>query len=70
VGAFAPGTFLPHAKKAARHSRDEQVRTRAVGDGREAGRDPGGAIEELLDGIYYLTRQVAKLEDMRARVTP
>lgn len=23
------------------------------------------AIEELLDGIYYLTRQVAKLEDLR-----
>jgi hypothetical protein len=25
------------------------------------------AIEELLDAIYYLTRQVAKLEDMRER---
>ena len=26
------------------------------------------AIEELLDGIYYLTRQVAKLEDLRKRL--
>lgn len=25
------------------------------------------AIEELLDAIYYLTRQVAKLEDLRER---
>lgn len=28
------------------------------------------AVEELLDGIYYLARQVAKLEDLRERVTP
>lgn len=27
------------------------------------------AIEELLDAIYYLCRQVAKLEDMRKRVS-
>jgi hypothetical protein len=26
------------------------------------------AIEELLDAIFYLTRQVAKLEDMRQRL--
>jgi len=25
------------------------------------------AIEELLDAIYYLTRQVARLEDLRQR---
>ena len=25
------------------------------------------AIEELLDAIYYLTRQVARLEDLRKR---
>jgi hypothetical protein len=27
------------------------------------------AIEELLDAIYYLTRQVAKLEDLREKLT-
>jgi hypothetical protein len=27
------------------------------------------AIEELLDAIYYLTRQVARLEDQRRRIT-
>lgn len=26
------------------------------------------AIEELLDAIYYLTRQVARLENMRTRL--
>lgn len=26
------------------------------------------AIEELLDAIYYLTRQVARLEDLRERL--
>ena len=26
------------------------------------------AIEELLDAIYYLTRQVAKLEDQRKKI--
>lgn len=26
------------------------------------------AIEELLDAIYYLTRQVARLEDQRERI--
>ena len=26
------------------------------------------AIEELLDAIYYLTRQVAKLEDLRKKI--
>ncbi len=26
------------------------------------------AIEELQDGIYYLIRQVAKLEDLRTRI--
>lgn len=26
------------------------------------------AIEELLDAIYYLTRQVAKLEDLRVTI--
>lgn len=26
------------------------------------------AIEELLDGVYYLTRQIAKLEDLRAKL--
>lgn len=26
------------------------------------------AIEELLDAIYYLTRQIARLEDQRERV--
>lgn len=26
------------------------------------------AIEELLDAIYYLTRQVAKLEDQREKI--
>lgn len=26
------------------------------------------AIEELLDAIYYLTRQVAKLEDLREKL--
>jgi len=28
------------------------------------------AIEELLDAIYYLTRQVARLEDLRERSGP
>jgi hypothetical protein len=27
------------------------------------------AIEELLDAIYYLTRQVARLEDLREKTT-
>jgi hypothetical protein len=27
------------------------------------------AIEELYDAIYYLTRQVAKLEDLREKLT-
>jgi hypothetical protein len=26
------------------------------------------AIEELLDAVYYLTRQVAKLEDLREKI--
>lgn len=26
------------------------------------------AIEELLDAIYYLTRQVARLEDLREKI--
>jgi len=28
----------------------------------------GGPAEELLDAIYYLTRQVARLEDLREKI--
>ncbi len=27
------------------------------------------AIEELLDAIYYLTRQIARLEDLREKIS-
>ena len=36
-----------------------------LADGRDMYQE---AIEELLDAIYYLTRQVAKLEDLRKKL--